>query len=115
MSDERLPPVHECFGIGFLSRGTAVAALVKHYAALLTCLRARAGQSAALAANARLKTEESALEIRANEPRLEVEDWEERKATLEASNLAALSASFGPNPSSEQQAHIDAMLPVTTW
>lgn len=68
-----VPDVHECCGISVLSRGTAVTALVKNYAVLLTFSRANAGHATALAANERLRKEEVALEIRANESRHQAE------------------------------------------
>lgn len=94
LGDDRLPDIQGYIRIRFLSRGTAVASLVKNYPVLLSFLRAQGGQCAVQAANARLAKDEGALEVRANTCRKKVE-------ALKVEALEAAKEPVGPPTSAD--------------
>ncbi|CAM9558335.1 unnamed protein product [Scytosiphon promiscuus] len=99
--------------IRFLSRGLAVAAIVKNYVPLLTFLKAEAGQLAVAANNTRLQKAEDALQRDAASARATADILRTQYAALNASKLSVVQ-DLGPDLSDEQRLQRDAILQPAT-
>lgn len=95
--------------VRFLSRGTAVAALVKGYPVLLAFLKEQGGLTLVNATNKRVTAELNALEERAQQARGMCGVFLQTKTGIMASTQALLNQ-FGPNPSVVQQEQMNHII-----